>query len=130
MEYYAAIAELLMQLKTVGFKSTLLRGKKRPADAPTAHPDDSQCDQIQALLTALETTFHLIVDYSHCNVELCNMINLLNDRVIAGLWLINPTASFASTEVTQAVTAADDLYRKGLNEFNYIERDLCSVGLE
>ena len=58
------------------------------------------------------------------------MINLLNDRVIAGLQLINPTASFASTEVTQAVTAADDLYRKGLNEFNYIERDLCSVGLE
>ena len=50
--------------------------------------------------------------------------------MIAGLWLIDPTASFASTEVTQAVTAADDLYRKGLDEFNRIEHDLHSVGLE
>ena len=50
--------------------------------------------------------------------------------MIAGLRLIDPTASFASTEVTQAVTAADDLYRKGLDEFNRIERDLHSVGLE
>ena len=73
---------------------------QRPADAPTAHPDNSQHDQIQALLTALETTFHLMVDYSHRNVELCDTINLLNDRVIADLQLIDPTASFASTEVT------------------------------
>ena len=50
-----------------------------PTDTPTAHPDDSQHDQIQALLTALETMLHLMVDYSHCNVELCDMINLLND---------------------------------------------------
>ena len=71
-----------------------------------------------------------MVDYSHHNVELCDMINLLNDQVITGLQLIDPTASFASTEVTQAVTAVDDLYRKGLNEFNCIERDLHSVGLE
>ena len=103
---------------------------QRPTDAPTTHPDDSQRDQIQALLTALETMFHLTVDYSHRNVELCDTINLLNDRVIAGLWLIDPTASFASTEVTQAVTAVDDLYQKGLDEFNRIERDLYSVGLE
>ena len=103
---------------------------QRPADAPTAHLDDSQHDQIQALLIVLETTFHLTVDYSYHNVELCDTINLLNDRVITGLWLIDFTASFTSTEVTQAVTAADDLYRKGLNEFNCIEHDLCSVGLE
>ena len=101
-----------------------------PADAPTTRPDDSQHDQIQALLTALETTFHLTVDYSHRNVELCDTINLLHDRVIAGLWLIDPTASFASTEVTQSVTAADDLYWKSLDEFNRIECDLHSVGLE
>ena len=58
------------------------------------------------------------------------MINLLNDQVIAGLRLIDSTASFMSMEVTQAVTAADDLYRKGLNEFNCIECDLYGVGLE
>ena len=42
----------------------------------------------------------------------------------------SPTASFASTEVTQAVTAADDLYRKGLNKFNCIKHDLYSIGLK
>ena len=50
--------------------------------------------------------------------------------MIAGLWLIDPIASFASMEVTQAVTTADDLYRKGLNKFNCIEHDLHSMGLK
>ena len=62
-------------------KRSLARPKtlQRPADAPTTHSDNSQRDQIQALLTAFETMFHLTVDYSHRNVELCDTINLLNN---------------------------------------------------
>ena len=68
-------------------KRSLTRPKtlQCPTDAPTTCFDDSQHDQIQALLIALKTTFYLMVDYSHRNIELCDTINLLNDRVIAGL---------------------------------------------
>ena len=58
------------------------------------------------------------------------MINLLNNWVIIGLWLIDPIASFTSIEVTQAVTTVDNLYRKGLNEFNYIEYNLHSMSFK
>jgi len=85
---------------------------------------------MQALLAALDTMFHLTVDYSHRNVALCDAINRLNDRVAAGLKLIDPKATFASAEVKEAVTMADDLYQKGLGEFNKIEAELSRVGLQ
>src|SRR5207248_2178140 len=84
----------------------------------------------QALLAVLNTMFHLAVDYSHRNVTLCDAINRLNDQVAAGLKLIDPKATFVSAEVKEAVTTADDLYQKGLGEFNKIEAKLSHVGLQ
>src|SRR2546421_10829293 len=85
---------------------------------------------MQALLAALDTMFHLTVDYSHRNVVLCDAINRLNDRVAVGLKLINSKATFASAEVKEAVTMANDIYQKGLGEFNKIEAKLSRVGLQ
>ena len=102
----------------------------RPAVAPVTRSNDPQRAQMQALLAALDTMFHLTVDYSHRNVALCDAINRLNDRVAAGLKLIDPKATFASAEVKEAVTTADDLYQKGLGEFNKIEAELSHVGLQ
>ena len=102
----------------------------RPAVAPVTRSNDPQHAQMQALLAALDTMFHLTVDYSHRNVALCDAINRLNDRVAAGLKLIDPKATFASAEVKKAVTMADDLYQKGLGEFNKIEAELSRIGLQ
>ena len=84
---------------------------------------------MQAFLAVLDTIFYLAVDYSHRNVALCDAINRLNDRVVAGLKLIDPKATFASAEVKEAVTMADDLYQKGLGEFNKIEAELSRIRL-
>ena len=47
-----------------------------------------------------------------------------------GLKLIDPKATFATVEVTEAVTTADDLYQRGLDEFDKIETELGRVGLQ
>ena len=41
----------------------------------------------------------------------------------------DPKATFASAEVTEAVTTVDDLYQKGLDKFNKIEAKLDYVRL-
>ena len=85
---------------------------------------------MQALIAALDTVFQLAVDYSHRNVALCDTINRLNDRVAVGLKLIDPKATFVMAEVTEAVTMADDLYQRGLDEFDKIETELGRIGLQ
>src|SRR5256885_593651 len=78
-----------------------------PAVAPVTRSNDPQHVQMQALLVALDTMFHLAVDYSHRNVALCDAINRLNHRVAVGLKLIDPKVTFTSAEVKEAVTMAD-----------------------